>query len=125
MIELLVVSLVAAAYALGRARDERDRLLLRLFDVLADLLPRREHWRTVAEQLAAERLVWRQATAIQQTAREAMLDAAASTAQSPPAPRAATSVVGVGERHRRAMAAMAPAGLSADEVQSQVKARRS
>jgi len=124
VIEFLIVLLVAAAYALGRAREERDRLLLRLGELLADRLPRREHWQTVAELLAAERLVWRQTAAVQQAAREAMRDAVASAAQPQPVVPPASSVVGVGERHRRAMAAMPPAGLSANEVQSQVKARR-
>lgn len=124
MIELLVVLLVAVAYALGRARDERDRLLLRLCEVRPGRWPQREHRHTVEEQLAAERLVWRQTAAVQRAAHEAMREAVASAAQPPPTPRADMSVVGVGERHRRAMAAMAPAGLSADEVQSQVKPRQ-
>jgi len=80
MTEILVCLLVAAAYALGRARDERDRLLRLLQERRAGRRPQRLHWHPVEELLAAERLIWRQTAAVHHAARQAMHDVVATVA---------------------------------------------
>ncbi len=81
MIELLVVVLIALAYALGRAQDERDRLRLRLSELWSGSWSPRAHWQPVEERLAAERAIWRQTAAVQQAARQAMRDVVARVAE--------------------------------------------
>ena len=77
MIELLVVMLVAVAYALGRAQDERDRLRLQVSELWSGSWSPRAHWQPVEERLATERLIWRQTAAVQRAARQAMRDVVA------------------------------------------------
>ena len=80
MVELLVILLVAVAYALGRAQDERDRLRLRLSELWSGSWSPRAHWQPLEERLATERLIWRQTAAVQQAARQAMRDVVARVA---------------------------------------------
>ncbi len=81
MVELLVVLLVAVAYALGRAQDERDRLRLRLSELWSGSWSPRAHWQPIEERLATERLIWRQTAAVQRAARQAMRDVVARLAE--------------------------------------------
>lgn len=81
MIELLVVVIIALAYALGRTQDERDRLRLRLFELWSGSWSPRAHWQPIEERLAAERAIWRQTAAVQRAARQAMRDVVARVAE--------------------------------------------
>jgi hypothetical protein len=69
---------VALAYALGHARDERDRLQVLLNERRSRRRAPRQHWQPIEERLAAEQRIWRETAALQRVARQAMRDAAAS-----------------------------------------------
>ncbi len=126
MTELLIFLLVAAAYALGRARDERDRLLRLLAERRVGRPMARPHWQPIDAQLEAERQVWQQAAAFERAARQAMhrvvdtslrpVSAAASPAPSPSSP-----VRGSLTRRARPETAVRSSGLSADDVKRVVE----
>ena len=78
MTELLLLFLVAGAYALGKAREERDRLLLVLAERRSGVRCERDHWEPIEGQLEAERQVWRSTAAVQRVARQAMREIVAS-----------------------------------------------
>lgn len=112
MTELLVLLLVAAAYALGRARDERDRLIRALQARRDSSRVERAHWQPLAHQLEAERAVWQQAASLHRVARRVMQDIVAEVRREPssiPAPPAATRGT------RQSAPSMQPSGLSADD----------
>ena len=124
MTEILILLLVAAAYALGRARDERDRLMRLLAERRAVRPAQRSHWHTIETQLDAERQVWQQAAAFERAARQAMQrvadDAAreaAATARpsprTPPTNRPANSAAAL---RAGAKAASRPSVFATDEV---------
>ena len=126
MTELLILILVGAAYLLGKARDERDRLLLILAERRAAACRERDHWQPIEDQLRAERQVWRATAAVRAAARQAMRDVADQSTRAEPAAAApSTSVARAGQRHQaRQRAAMRPMGLSAEEVQRTVNRSR-
>jgi len=119
--ELLILLLVAAAYALGRARDERDRLLRLLAERRAVRPAQRSHWHTIETQLDAERKVWQQAAAFERAALQAMhrvADDAAreAAAAARPSPRTPPTSRPARSSRARTEAALRSSGLSADEV---------
>jgi len=124
MTELLILLLVAIAYALGRARDERDRLLRLLAERRPGRPAQRSHWHTIETQLNAERKVWQQAAAFERAARQAMQrvaddaarEAAAAARPSPrtaPTSRPANSAAA---RRAGAKAPSRPSAFAAEEV---------
>jgi hypothetical protein len=116
MTELLILLLVAAAYALGRARDERDRLLRALHERRSGRLVERPHWQPIEQQLEAERQIWRQTAAVHRAARQAMRDVAQHTKADPPRPPDARTA-----RPRRSEVAMSPASPRAEQLRRAVK----
>ena len=91
MVEFLMLLLVAAAYALGHAREERDRLLLLLYERRPGRRTQRSHWEPIAADLQAEQEVWHQTAVLRRAASRAMQDVVADaprapTRASPPAP---------------------------------------
>jgi hypothetical protein len=117
MTELLILLLVAAAYALGKARDERDRMLLILAERRAAACRVRDHWQPIEDQLGAERQVWRATAAVHEAARCAMQDIVADVPQPPPAHVAARQPPARRSPLSRQGAATTSLGLSAEEVQ--------
>jgi hypothetical protein len=81
MIEFSMVLAVALAYALGRARDQRDHLLALLHERRSRPRAPRQHWQPIEERLAAEQRIWRETAALQRVARQAMRDVAASASR--------------------------------------------
>jgi len=125
MTEFLILLLVGAAYALGRARDERDRLLRLLAERRAGRPVARPHWQPIEAQFEAERQVWQQAAAFERAARQAMhrvVDDPPRTATAP-APPPSRPVRSSRTHHARPEATFRSSGLSADEV-ARVSARR-
>ena len=124
MTEFLLLLLLAAAYALGRARDERDRLLRLLVERRAGRPVQRQHWQPDAAQFEAERQVWQQAAAFERAARQAMH----RVVDDPP--RTATAPTGPPSRPvrrsspGRARPETASPGVTADEV-ARLTVRRS
>jgi len=126
MTEFLILLLVGAAYALGRARDERDRLLRLLAERRVGRPVARPHWQLVEAQLEAERQVWRHAAAFERAARQAMHRVVDDPPRSPepPAPPPSRPVRSSSARRTRPEAAFRASGLSADEV-ARLTVRRS
>lgn len=114
MTGLLVLLLVAAAYALGKARDERDRLLRALQDRRDASRVGRAQWQPLEHLLEAEQAVWRQTAALHRAARRAMHEVVTEVRHQPPtvAAQPAPPV-----RAARQSASTTPAsGLSAEDV---------
>jgi len=133
MTEFLILLLVAAAYALGRARDERDRLLRLLAERRAVRPAQRSHWHTIETQLDAERQVWQQAAAFERAARQAMQrvaddaarEAAAAARPSPRTPPTSRPAANSAAAHPAgAKAASRPSAFATDEV-ARLTVRRS
>jgi len=120
-----IVGVVIGGCGLAHARcawRAHDRLLLQLIALRIEHRREEIGWRRVTADHEAEVLAWREAAALQEAARRAMHDVVRQASPSrSPSTLTPPPVLGVGERHRRAMAA---AGLSADEVQSTVRERR-
>ena len=122
MTELLVFLLVAAAYALGKARDERDRLLRALQERRDAARVGRAHWQPLEHLLEAEQAVWRQTAALHRAARRAMHEVVAEVRRQPP-PVAARPAPPVRAAHQPAPTTP-PAGLSAEDVHRLLRGTR-